>query len=108
MTSIIYAPKGAAEEYAKLACNPFKSCQHSCTYCYAPSAMHMGADEYFSGVVEKENVLARIAKDIRKLTPESPEVLFSFIGDLYQPIDNAALTRSILQCSQTRGCARRC
>jgi DNA repair photolyase len=76
MTSIIYAPKGAAKEYADLACNPFKSCLHGCTYCYAPSAMKMGAEQYFSEVIEKENVLARIAKDIRKLTPESPEVLF--------------------------------
>ncbi len=30
----IYQPAGAAEEYAKWACNLYKGCDHNCTYCY--------------------------------------------------------------------------
>jgi DNA repair photolyase len=32
---IIYTPKGAAEEYGKLAANLFNFCSFGCTYCYA-------------------------------------------------------------------------
>lgn len=39
--SIIYAPRGQAGEYAKLATNPYRGCGHKCAYCYVPAVLHI-------------------------------------------------------------------
>ena len=40
----IYEPKGAAREYAELACNLYTGCNHGCLYCYAPGRRFMFKD----------------------------------------------------------------
>jgi hypothetical protein len=35
---LIYEPAGRAREYAALACNIYRGCDHACEYCYAPAA----------------------------------------------------------------------
>jgi len=39
--AVIYEPKGMALEYAPLACNLYRGCQHGCRYCYAPNCLFM-------------------------------------------------------------------
>lgn len=42
--SIIYAPKGQAGEYAKLATNPYRGCGHACAYCLDGDTLIQMAD----------------------------------------------------------------
>ena len=42
----IYEPRGAAAEYAPLACNLYRGCGHGCKYCYAPACLRMGREEF--------------------------------------------------------------
>lgn len=42
--SIIYAPRGQAGEYAKLACNPYRGCGHKCAYCLDGDTLIQMAD----------------------------------------------------------------
>jgi DNA repair photolyase len=96
---IIYQPNGAAYEYAKLALNHYKGCTHGCKYCFAPSALRCGdRSVYYAEAKPKQDVVARVQKDCRKLTSDCPEILLSFIGDPYQHAEvELGLTREILQ-----------
>ena len=42
--SIIYAPRGQAGEYAKLATNPYRGCGHACAYCLDGDTLVQMAD----------------------------------------------------------------
>ena len=97
MPDMIYTPRGAALEYAALACNVYKGCTHGCRYCYAPATLHRTREAFHENAEPKDNVLARLDRDIQKLDPQTtPEILCSFLGDLYQPGATADLTRGVL------------
>lgn len=42
--SIVYAPRGQAGEYAKLATNPYRGCGHACAYCLTGDTLIQMAD----------------------------------------------------------------
>jgi DNA repair photolyase len=42
--SIVYAPRGQAGEYAKLATNPYRGCGHACAYCLTGDTIIQMAD----------------------------------------------------------------
>jgi len=42
--SIVYAPRGQAGEYAKLATNPYRGCGHKCAYCLSGDTLIQMAD----------------------------------------------------------------
>ena len=42
--SIIYAPRGQAGEYSKLATNPYRGCGHKCAYCLDGDTLIQMAD----------------------------------------------------------------
>jgi DNA repair photolyase len=44
--SYIYAPKGQAGEYARLAANPYRGCGHKCAYCYVPQVLRMDLQQF--------------------------------------------------------------
>jgi DNA repair photolyase len=95
--SVIYEPRGKAREYSPLALNLYLHCTHGCKYCYAPSAIQKGKDEYFSLPNPRKNILASLEKELKKDSPKK-QVLLSFIGDVYsETSDVNATTRRALE-----------
>lgn len=57
MKQSIYETNGRAKEYSELALNLFSNCDHACTYCYAPLALHKDRQSFIS------NPIPRLALD---------------------------------------------
>jgi DNA repair photolyase len=99
MTGPIYAPKGHAEPYAKLALNPYLTCPTRCPYCY--NAVRNPA--FFSDVPRirggsAEKLLAALDKQCAAWTGEKPPVHLTFLGDSYQPAEaELMLTRRCIE-----------
>jgi len=84
--SLIYEPKGRAREYAALACNIYKGCDHRCIYCYAPSATHKSASD-FAASSTRNDFLAKLEKEARKFSGVTGRILLCFTCDPYQHLD---------------------
>lgn len=102
--NIIYAPKGQAGEYSRLATNPYRGCGHKCVYCYVPAAIHMPRAEFDAGAVPRKDFVERLIKDARKYQELGirEQVMLSFTTDPYHPGDTA-LTRETLLVLMTYG-----
>ncbi len=83
----IYEPKGAAAEYARLACNLYRGCAHGCTYCYAPSCLRMDRAEFHASPEPRPGILDALAKDAKRLAGDPRPILLCFTTDPYQPIE---------------------
>jgi len=95
---IIYEPKGRAREYSPLACNLYIGCSHGCKYCFAPRCMHTTNETWKKTVRIRENVLSNLEKDAFKLHGDPRTILFSFLSDPYQPIEQTErLTHNALE-----------
>jgi len=95
---IIYEPKGKAKEYATLAVNLYKGCTHGCRYCFAPKIPWISSEEYYTDASPKDDAIEKLKKDVRKLGEDTPEILLSFQGDVYQPAEmDLQLTRQAIQ-----------
>jgi DNA repair photolyase len=99
---IIYEPKGAALEYARLALNPYRGCQHRCIYCYNNGRFGKKGD-FFKSAKPRMGIIGDIVKDLVEIKNkyrehECPEIQLTFLGDAYQPAESAlGLTRSIIR-----------
>lgn len=104
--SIIYAPRGQAGEYAKLATNPYRGCGHKCAYCYVPKVLKISREEFDAGANERNEFLAALRKDAHKYRAcgITEQVMLSFTTDPYHPGDNS-LTRDVLLTLQEYGLA---
>lgn len=94
---MIYQPKGKAREYAELALNIYNGCTHACKYCF--NDKNPWKKEFFKNANPKDDILKKIVKSIKKLntTENCPEVLISFVGDPYQPVElELELTRTAI------------
>jgi DNA repair photolyase len=102
--SIIYAPRGQAGEYAKLATNPYRGCGHACAYCYVPKVLKMDRPTFDSGAFPRDNFLDSLRKDARKYQAcgITEQVMLSFTTDPFHPGDYS-LTRSVLTTIQEYG-----
>lgn len=102
--SIIYAPRGQAGEYAKLATNPYRGCGHKCAYCYVPAVLRMERDEFDAGATPRPDFLAALRRDAAKYQALNitEQVMLSFTTDPYHPGDNT-LTRDVLLELQRHG-----
>jgi DNA repair photolyase len=102
--SIIYAPKGQAGEYARLATNPYRGCGHKCAYCYVPAVLHMPRTEFDTGAFLRPDYLSRLEIEAAKYKAAgiSENVLMSFTTDPYHPGPNSA-TRNTIQILQNNG-----
>lgn len=87
-TSIIYEPQGRAREYADLAANLYRGCDHGCIYCYAPLATRKSRETFHKPVV-RSGVIEKFLKDARELAKikEKRSILLSFTTDPYQQLD---------------------
>ena len=97
--SIIYETKGAAAEYAPLGLNLTRGCIYGCTYCYGPASTRTSKENYCASPQIKENVLARVRKDAKKLQAAGDKRLIQlfFIGDPCQTPEVVELTRQVLE-----------
>jgi len=98
---IIYEPKGAALEYAKLALNPYTGCVHRCIYCYNNGRFGKKG-KFFERAGPRLGVTMDVIRDLRELRdrygPDCPEIHISFLGDAYQPSEeHLGLTRLLIQ-----------
>jgi DNA repair photolyase len=88
--SLIYEPKGRAREYAALACNIYRGCDHGCTYCYAPSATQTAASEFVLSKPRAGAFLADLTKEAAVMQhngQSGKQVLLCFTCDPYQTLD---------------------
>jgi DNA repair photolyase len=102
--SFIYAPRGQAGEYAKLAANPYRGCGHACAYCYVPKVLKMTRPEFDAGANERPDFLKALRRDAEKYMAHgsTEQVMLSFTTDPYHPGDTA-LTRTTIQTLQVHG-----
>lgn len=114
--SIIYAPRGQAGEYAKLATNPYRGCGHKCAYCYVPKVLRMDRPTFDAGAFPRPNFIESLRKDGVKYREAgiTEQVMLSFTTDPYHPTDNS-LTIQVLDslksfglgfCTLTKGGSR--
>jgi len=100
--SLIYEPRGQAREYAPLACNVYRGCEHACCYCYAPSATRRERDDFIRPSPRK-GFIAKLRKEAAKRKAKG-QVLLSFTCDPYQPIEQQfRITRQTIQILHTHG-----
>ncbi|MEI8244603.1 MAG: radical SAM protein [Lentisphaerota bacterium] len=92
---IVYEPKGAAKEYADLACNLYTSCIHGCRYCYVPGCVRKSREEFSFELSIVKDCVKKFEHDAKILAGDSREILFSFTSDHYQTFDSAALMERI-------------
>ncbi len=102
--SIVYAPRGQAGEYAKLATNPYRGCGHACAYCYVPKVLKMDRPTFDAGALPRADFLDALRKDAYKYQSLgiTEQVMLSFTTDPYHPGDNS-LTRDTLTMLQSYG-----
>lgn len=102
--SMIYAPRGQAGEYSKLATNPYRGCGHACAYCYVPAVLRMPRPEFDAGATPRPNFLDALRRDATKYQAAgiAEQVMLSFTTDPYHPGDNR-LTRPALEVIQDHG-----
>lgn len=102
--AIIYAPRGQAGEYSKLATNPYRGCGHKCAYCYVPKVLRMERTDFDAGANERGGFLQSLIKDAKKYEALGikEQVMMSFTTDPYHPFDTT-LTRDVILQLQTHG-----
>lgn len=102
--SIVYAPRGQAGEYAKLATNPYRGCGHACAYCYVPKVLKMGRPEFDATATPRPSFMESLRKDAHKYRAcgITEQVMLSFTTDPYNP-HNTSLTRPTLELLQEYG-----
>lgn len=102
--AIIYAPRGQAGEYSKLATNPYRGCGHKCAYCYVPKVLRMERMDFDAGANERGGFLQQLVKDAKKyqVLGIKEQVMMSFTTDPYHPFDTT-LTRDVILQLQEHG-----
>jgi DNA repair photolyase len=107
MTNLIYEPKGRAREYAALACNVYRGCDHACVYCYAPSATQRQRADFVLSSTRGPDFLPSLEREAARLSrtgAAGKQVLLSFTCDPYQAIDaQHQVTRRAIQILHRNG-----
>jgi len=81
----IYRPCGKALEYAALACNLRRGCEHGCTYCWSPSVLRMSAEDFHASSRPRPGILEALRKEAPAYRGSEIPVLLSFTSDPYSP-----------------------
>jgi DNA repair photolyase len=112
--SIIYTPRGAADEYARnrnypdeapLACNLGTGCTFGCKYCYAPDVLRIPRKQFHAAWKPKENALRRFEKDCKKLQARNNHapIFLSFTHDPCMSPDAARYTQGAIAIAHEHG-----
>jgi len=85
---VVYPPAGRAGEYAPLAVNLYRGCDHGCTYCYAPRVLKMKKDA-FQAPVPRKDILNKLLLDCEELNKAGNKdtILLCFTCDPYCQAD---------------------
>ena len=76
--------------------NPYKGCQHNCTYCYVPNVLRIKRETWGHFVDVKTNIPLVLSKELRK--KKNDVVGISTVTDPYQPIEKKyRITRYCLE-----------
>jgi DNA repair photolyase len=67
MTDLIYKPNGRAGEYAELALNIYRGCDHGCSYCYAPDVLHVEREAFCHPAPRSGDFFAKLEKEAAAL-----------------------------------------
>ncbi len=94
--SIIYEPRGKANEYSELAVNLFTGCSHVCRYCYCPAVLRKTIDAWTINLQPRKNILRELERDAKRMQGDPREILLSFMSDPYHSDEAARLTREAL------------
>ncbi len=101
---IIYEPRGKAREYADLAANLYKGCDHRCLYCYAPTippAKFRPREEFYQ-VQNRSNIIEQLCKEAPAYAGN--EVLFCFTCDPYSSFAaESGITRQAIEALHAGG-----
>ncbi len=99
---LIYVPKGRAREYAALACNIYRGCDHGCVYCYAPSVLRRTHDDFHMSA-PRAGFIPKLIKEATE-RQQKGQVLLCFTCDPYQHLDDELqLTRKTIRILHERG-----
>jgi DNA repair photolyase len=101
MAGNIYEPRGKAREYCELALNLFRGCTHGCTYCYAPTMLHMTREDFHAKSEPRYKVLAALEKEARQF--KGREVFLCFSCDPYPPDDPDQMARQAIKILHAAG-----
>jgi DNA repair photolyase len=104
--SLVYAPRGQAGEYARLATNMYRGCGHRCRYCYVPGVLRMSREEFDKGALERAIYRWGLPREARKYQSLgiTEQVLLCFTTDPYHPFDTS-LTRYAIKTLRDHGLA---
>lgn len=87
--------------------NPYRGCQHACSYCYArPTHEYLGygaGTDFDTKLIVKTNAPELLDRELRKIRGES--IAFSGVTDAYQPLESVyRLTRGCLEACLRHRC----
>jgi len=104
--SYIYAPRGQAGEYAKLAANPYRGCGHACAYCYVPKVLKIDRPTFDANASPRPGFMESLRKDAAKYQAcgITEQVMLSFTTDPFNPFD-VSLTRPTIETLKAHGLA---
>lgn len=92
----IYNPKGAAKEYCEWALNIYTGCPHRCFYCYCPQVLRRDAEEFFTRVEPRKNIVEETRKQLEREHITGKLIQLCFIGDPYPTGYDTTPTREII------------
>ena len=93
----IYNPKGAAKEYCEWALNIYTGCPHRCFYCYCPQVLRRDAEEFFTRVEPRKNIVEETRKQLEREHITGKLIQLCFIGDPYPTGYDTWTTREIIK-----------
>jgi hypothetical protein len=93
----IYNPKGAAKEYCEWALNIYTGCPHRCFYCYCPQVLRRDAEEFFTRVEPRKNIVEETRKQLEREHITDKLIQLCFIGDPYPTGYDTTPTREIIK-----------
>lgn len=94
--SIIYRPKGRAQEYSHLAANLYTGCGHGCRYCWVPDFTFN--NDFFTKQEVRKDVIWQLKREAPNYAGTDERVLLCFTCDPYQPLDETEqITREAIK-----------
>ena len=102
MNKPIYEPRGRAREYGELAVNIYTGCNHGCFYCYAPTVLHRGREE-FAEVQPRPGIVEAVRRQLEREKITGRTIFLCFTCDPYPADVDTAPTRAVIQAIKESG-----